>query len=602
MRQILHVTLASLLLYIGSSMSAAAERLHAIAMHGTPKYDAGFTHFDYVNPDAPLGGLLKLGHIGSFDSLNPFIVTGVRPGGLNAVYQTLMSRSKDEPFTLYGNIAKTIEVAPDRSWIIFHLDPKAQFSNGNHITAEDVLFTFKTMRDKGRPNVRTYYRRVIAAEILDPLSVKFTFEEEGRWEMPLIMGLMIVLSKESFSDRDFSQTTLTPFMGSGPYLIEEVDTGRRITYRRDPDFWGWHLPQYKGRYNFEFVHHDYFRDDGVALEAFKAHSLSARFETDALKWQNAYDPDAKDGFIKSEPVLKIPAPMLAMVFNTRRSQFADRRVREALTYAFDFEWINANILQSAYKRTHSYFENSPLAAKGNITDGEHEILSPFAKDLPKEVFDNTFALPANDGSGRSRENMRKARDLLKKAGWTIQYGLLHNRETGEPFNIEFLINNGDYTRLISPYQRKLEMLGIQTTIRQMDTASYQNRLTNFDFDMIINSWGQSLSPGNEQAFYWSQRAAETPGTRNYPGIRMKSVDEMIARVSTAKTRQELVNAARALDRILLWGHYVIPLYYTDHQWVAHWPEIHLPKTPSYWGTSPDLWWYSKVDEQGPLRP
>ncbi|MCC3304103.1 extracellular solute-binding protein [Sneathiella sp. HT1-7] len=571
----------------------AAEKHHAIAMHGEPKYPAGFLHFDYVNPGSPIGGTLRLSDIGSFDSLNPFLLKGVTPRGLSDVYQTLLERSRDEPFTLYANIAEAIEVAPDRSWIAFHINPKARFSNGTPITAEDVLSSYETLREQGRPNVQLYYRKVTKADILSPLSVRFAFEEEGRFEMPLIMGLMSVLPKSELLETSFDKTSLTPLIGSGPYLVEKIEPGRRIIYRRNENFWGWHLPQNKGRHNFGRIIYDYFRDDDVALEAFKSHNIDARFESNAAKWTASYGWQSGAEYKRSTPKLSIPAPMLAFVFNTRHKKFADLRVRKALTHAFDFEWVNANILHSLYKRTHSFFENSPLAAKGIIKDAERDVLSPFADELPEAVFNDAFSLPKTDGSGRARVNLKIARQLLLSAGYKIKDGILTHQETGRPFEIEFLINNTDYVKMISPFQRNLELLGIQSNIRQIDTASYQNRLTEYEFDIIINSWGQSLSPGNEQAFYWSRNAAETPGTRNYPAIRLAAVDAMIEQIATAQDRATLVNAARALDRVLLNGHYVIPLYYTDEKWLAHWPEIKLPAVPSYWGTSADLWWYEK---------
>ncbi|USG61109.1 extracellular solute-binding protein [Sneathiella marina] len=598
MRPFLISLLIPFALFAAALPVTGAEKLHALAMHGAPKYPAGFPHFDYVNPDAPRGGTLRLGRIGSFDSVHPFILKGVKPEGWRNTFQPLMTRSKDEPFTLYANLAETIEIAEDRSWIIFNINPKARFSNGDPVTAEDVLFSYETLRDKGRPNVRTYYKKATEVALTGPLSIKFTFgEEEGRWEMPLIMGLMSVISKAEFESRDFEKTSLSPFIGSGPYIFDKVEPGRRVSYKRNPDFWGWDLPQNKGRHNFDTLIYDYFRDDGVALEAFKAHTLDARFESDAGKWIDAYSArsGSNESFVKTEPKLQIPAPMLAMVFNTRRDKFADRRVRIALTQAFDFEWVNANILQSVYKRTDSFFENSSLASKGPISSAERELLSPFAEELPTDVFDSEFSLPVTDGSGRNRQNLRTARKLLAEAGWEIEDGTLRSTATGEAFTIEFLVNNNDYVKLIAPFQKNLQTLGITTNIRQSDTASYQNRLNDYDFDMIINSWGQSLSPGNEQAFYWSRTAAETPGTRNYPAIRLAAVDEMIALIASAKTREQLENATLALDRMLLWGYYVIPLYHTDSQWFAHWPEIRLPPSPSFWGTSADLWWHEAVD-------
>lgn len=583
-----------IVLILGSGgLTKAGERQHAIAMHGEPKYPRQFQHFDYVNPDAPIGGTLRLSAIGSFDSLNPFLLKGVSPRGLGDVYQSLLERSRDEPFTLYANIAESIEVAPDRSWIIFHINSNARFSDGTPVTAKDVHFSFETLRDQGRPNVQSYYRKVTSAEILSRLTIRFAFEEEGRFEMPLIIGLMSVLPKSVLTKTDFEKTSLTPLIGSGPYLVEKVEPGRRIIYRRNKNFWGWQLPQNRGRFNFERVIYDYFRDDDVALEAFKSHNIDARFENSATKWTSAYGWHSGAEYRKSTPNLKIPAPMLAFVFNTRREKFSDLRVRQALTHAFDFEWMNANILHGLYRRTHSYFENSPLAAKGTINDAERELLSPFADELPAAVFEERFRLPVTDGSGRARDNLKEAQRLLLAAGYRIENGVLTHQQSGQPFEIEFLINNTDYIKLISPFQRNLDLLGIRSNIRQIDTASYQNRLTGYDFDMIINSWGQSLSPGNEQAFYWSRNAAKTPGTRNYPGIRLASVDAMVERIATARDRDTLVHAVRALDRVLLAGYYVIPLYYTDEQWLAHWPEIQLPPTPSYWGTGPDLWWHTK---------
>ena len=587
-----HLLLFLLLTATTGALAGEPAERHAIAMHGEPKYPPGFSHFDYANPDAPVGGHLRLGAIGGFDSLNPFILKGVAPDGLTNVYQPLLERSRDEPFTLYANIARTIMVAPDRSWITFNLDPAARFSDGTPITAEDVLFSFETLRDKGRPNVQSYYKKVTEAEILSPTAIRFAFEEAGRYEMPLIMGMMSVLPKAAFKTTEFERSTLTPFIGSGPYLIEKVDAGRRIIYRRNENFWGWHLPQNKGRFNFETLTYDYFRDDDIALEAFKAGTIDARFETDAGKWANAYgQAGQKAPFLKSTPRLSIPAPMLALVFNTRLEKFRDIRVRKALTYAFDFEWMNAHILHGLYKRTQSFFENSPLAATGPIQDAERELLIPFADELPPEIFTDSFHLPITDGSGRARDNLRIAQELLSDAGYEVRGGQLVNTVDGRPFEIEFLINNNDFVRLITPFQRHLDTLGINSKIRPVDTASYQNRLNDYDFDMIINNWGQSLSPGNEQAFYWSRQAARTPGTRNYPGIHLAAVDALIERIATAQDRITLETAVRALDRVLLFGYYAVPLYYTDGLWLAHWPQIHLPPTPSFWGTTADLWWY-----------
>ncbi|TNE36577.1 MAG: ABC transporter substrate-binding protein [Alphaproteobacteria bacterium] len=593
MSRVLYLALL-LILPLFTGAARAEPPRHALAMHGAPKYAQNFTHFDYANPDAPKGGELRLGIIGSFDSLNPFILQGVAPAGLDHVYQRLMSRSRDEPFTLYGNLAETYEMPEDRRSIIFNIDPRARFSDGKPVTAEDVFFSYQLLREKGRPNARSYYRKVRKAEILGPLRIRFEFEEDGHWEMPLIMGLMTVLPRHDIDPDTFDKSTLTPFVGSGPYMIEKVEPGRRIIYKRNPDFWGRDLPVNRGRFNFNRVIYDYFRDDDIAMEAFKAHSLDARFESEAGKWKNAYfGPNgAKAPWVKTEPKLGLPTPMLGLVFNTRREEFRDIDVRKALSYAFDFEWLNDKILHGLYKRSTSFFENSPLAGNGKITAAEKKLLQPFRDELPKALFTESFVLPKSDGSGRNRTNLRIARKLLRDAGWHYRDGALRNDRTGAPFKIEFLVNNSEYVRLITPYQKNLEILGIETAIRLMDSAGYQNRLNNYDFDMIVNEWGQSLSPGNEQFFYWSRAAAKTPGTRNYPGIDLAVVDQLISDIISARTREGLVTTAQALDRVLLFQHYVIPLYYTDRQWLALWPDIKIPEHPSLWGTRPDLWWYS----------
>ncbi|MEH6403556.1 MAG: extracellular solute-binding protein [Sneathiella sp.] len=573
----------------------------SLSMHGAPKYKENFTHFSYVNTNAPKGGSLHLGTVGSFNSLNPYLIKGVPAAGLGLVYQSLLSRSRDEAFSLYANIAQSFDIAPDRRWIIFKIDPRARFSDGTRLTAKDVLFSYKTLRKEGRPNHRHYYAKVDEAEILDEGRIRFSFKGEDVWELPLIMGLMPVLSSAHYAVNKFGKTTLNPAPGSGPYSIDKVHAGRRIIYKRNEKFWGRSLPQFKGRYNFDRIIYDYFRDTDVALEAFKAGTLDMRFESDPGKWTASYQSAKPDkDYQKESRTLQIPAPMKALVFNTRRALFADRQVRQALSLAFDFEWLNRNILHGAYKRTTSFFQNSPLAAMGPPRAEEISLLSPYKSELPSEIFKNEFTLPISDGSGRDRKNLKKARQLLEGAGWRLTNGSLTHKDTAQKFEFELLLQNTQEVKLLASYRQNLSRLGIKTNIRLIDTASYQNRLTDYDFDMIIATWGQSLSPGNEQSFYWSQAAADTSGSRNYPGIKLKSVDFLITRIRNARTYESLKTSTRALDRALLFGHYAIPLYYTDQQWLYRWPHIMFPKKTSYYGIGPDVGWYRSIDE-GPLK-
>lgn len=570
----------------------------ALTMHGAPKYDQNFTQFSYVNPVAPIGGTLRSAAVGSYNSLNPYIIKGLPARGLGLIYQSLLSRSRDEAFSLYANIAKSIEIAPDRKWIIFSVDAKARFSNGTAVTVNDILFSYKTLRKEGRPNHRQYYSNVQSAMILDKSRIKFTFRGDNIWEMPLIMGLMPVLSADYYEKHSFGQTTLTPPLGSGPYTIAKLDAGRQITYKRNPDFWGWHLPQFKGRYNFETIVFNYFRDSDVALEAFKSGDIDVRFESDPGKWFESLKTDSKtsQSFKKEEITLKIPAPMKAMVFNTRREIFDDIKTRQALTLAFDFEWINKALLYGAYERTTSFFQNSSLASGNLPSPSEIELLDAYREELPPSLFNTVFRAPNSDGSGRNRANLKAARNLLKMAGWTLRDGQLQHSKSGKKFQFEILVRDSRNLKILSAFKQTLNRLGITVTLRLLDSASYQNRITDFDFDMMIAQWGQSLSPGNEQSFYWSSSAAKTPGSRNYPGIQLKSADHLITLIKTARTKEDLKTAVHALDRVLLWGHYTIPLFHLKNQWIAHWPYIRLPIKTSFYGSGLDVWWHSPIDE------
>lgn len=574
-------------------------------MHGAPKYAPDFTHFDYVNPDAPKGGTLKLGVTGSFDSLNPFIVRGdpalgLNTGYLSLVYESLLTRSWDEPFTLYGLIAESINVPDDRSSITFNLNPKAHFSDGTPITADDVMFSFTTLRDQGRPNHRIYYKKVEKAEIFDTHTIKFTFKRDADGsidrEMPLIMGLMPVLPKHDWKGRDFDQTSLRIPVGSGPYKVSQVDPGRSIVFMRDPDYWGRDLPVMRGLYNFGTIRIDYYRDDSIALEAFKAGAFDLRRETDANKWATAYDfPAAEDGRVKLE---RIPhhrtEPAEGFIFNTRRALFKDRVLRAALAYAFDSGWINRNLFQGQYHRTESFFPNSELAAPALPEGKELEILNHYRAQLPPEIFTSPVAPPSTDGSEENlRDNLLKASAMLRKAGYTMRDNQLYT-STGQPVQFEILLNDPAQEKIALVWARSLARLGVIARVHAVDSAQYQERLAAFDFEVTANKWINSLSPGNEQMFFWGSAAADQPGSRNYAGVKDPVVDALAAAIPAAKTREDLVAATHALDRVLMAGDYMVPFYYLGADDIAYWTSrLHHPAAIPLYGTILESWWGSR---------
>ena len=563
----------------------------ALAMHGEPAYPAAMSHFDYVNPDADIGGDLRLTAIGTFDSLNPYIIKGVSAQGLGLIYESLMERGQDEPFTLYPLIAETIEVANDRSWIVFHLNPAARFQDASPVTAADVLFTWRTLRDRGRPHTRTYYAQVVEATALDDHTVRFAFRE-GNWEMPLIMGLMPVLSEQYFGNHAFDRTSLEAPLGTGPYVVGEVQPGQRIVYVRDPDYWGWDLPVNRGRYNFNRITFTYFRDANTALQAFLAGDADARFEDDATRWATAYvTPAVERGDIVVEEVGHgRPSGLPALVFNERRGPFGDIRVREALGLAFDFTWTNANLLHGAYRRTTTMFDNSELGATGLPEGLELELLEPYRDQLPPELFTEVFSLPETDGSGQLRSQLQAARDLLAQAGWLIVDGNLTHTSGGQRFRFEILLDEPRWERILLPYVRNLERLGITARLRTVDSAQYELRRASFDYDAVVHHWGQSLSPGNEQYVYWSSAAAASEGSRNYAGVADPVVDALIDVLVDARSRAELVAAARALDRVLLWGRHAMPLFHREADNIARWTSIQRPDISPLYGPDITTWW------------
>ena len=572
----------------------AAEPVHAIAMHGTPKYVAGFTHFDYVNPDAPKGGAFNLGVLGGFDSLNPLIVKGVSARGIREhTLESLLGRSLDEPFSLYGLLAQTVEVDDERTYVEFTLNPAARFSDGAPVTQEDVLFSWELLKTKGRPNHRSYYSKVARAEKVGERGVRFTFGGDVDREMPLIMGLMPILAKHAIDPGTFEQTTLQPLIGSGAYIAEEIDPGGSVIFRRNPDYWGRDLPVMRGKSNFDSIRYEYFRDNNTLFEAFKKGLYDARPEDDPTRWATAYDfPAVTDGRVVVETFeTGVPKGMSAFVFNTRRKPFDDIRVREALIRLFDFEWINRTLYHGLYARTQSYFEGSELSSVGRAaTQAERALLAGWSEGVRGDILDGSFRLPETDGSGRDREGLRAALDLLKAAGFETRQGQLVDPQSGQPFAFELLVANKEQERLALSYSRSLKRAGITASVRLVDAAQFERRRISYDFDMIQNFWFASLSPGNEQTFYWGSDAARIDGTRNYAGIANPAVDAMIQALLAARERSDFVDAVRALDRVLISGAYMIPLFHLPRQWMARKAWIGVPGTVSLYGYDFDTWW------------
>jgi len=569
-----------------------------IAMHGAPKYQNGFAHFDYVNSDAPKGGTLRLNANGSFDSTNPFIVFGQPVAYLTLVYESLMTRSWDEPFALYGLLATSIEVPEDRASIIFNLNPKAKWSDGQPVTADDVLFSFTTLRDKGRPNHRTYYKKVAKAEKLDERRIKFTFthETDGRIdrEMPLIMGLMPILPKHIWENRDFEKTSLVIPMGSGPYKVSKLDPGRSILYTRAPDYWGKDLPVQKGLYNFDEIRIDYYRDESVALEGFKANQFDLRREFNPNKWATAYDfPAVKDGRVKQEQFEHHrPEPAAGFVFNTRRDPFHDPALRAALEYTFDSGWINKNLFHSQYHRTESFFPNSELAAPSMPEGKELEILNKYRTQLLPEIFTAPVKPPSTDGGEESlRGNLLKARAILQTAGYIWKEEMLYAPQATAPVTFEIMLADPSEEKIALTWARALKRIGITPRVHTVDSAQYQARLASFDFDVTSYKWINTLSPGNEQVFFWGSAAADQKGSRNYPGVKDSVVDALANAIPATATREDLVATTHALDRVLMAGHYTIPFYYLGVDDIAYWTtHLFYPSPPPLYGTVLESWW------------
>ena len=575
---------------------------HALTLGDTPKYPPDFKHLDYVNPDAPKGGSVKYAGVGSYDSFNPYIVGG-DPAGLAGLYETLTTQVDDDTLSEYGLIAASMEVAKDNSWIIFNLRPEARWHDGKPITADDVVFSFNTLKEKGAPFYRFYYANVTKVEAVDPHRVKFTFASANNRELPVIMGQLAVLPKHFWEGKKFDEPSLEEPLGSGPYKLKSFEAGRSVTMERVPDYWGKDLPVNIGTDNYDIVRTDYYRDPTVLLEAFKAGAFDFRVENSAKQWATGYEsPALREGRFKLERIESDnPQGMQGYSMNLRRPQFQDPRVRQAMILAFDFEWSNKTLFFGQYTRTRSYFQNSDMEAKGLPSPEELKILEPLRGKIPDEVFTTEYNPPVSDGSGTNAENLAKAALLLDEAGWKLDGGT--RMKDGKPFEFEFLLQAGDASeRIVQPYVKSLQRLGIKGTTRAVDAAQYQKRSEDFDFDMITSLFPQSLSPGNEQRDFWGSEAADMSGSRNEIGIKDPVIDQLLEELIHAPNRAQLVIYCRALDRILQWRHYVVPNFHMGAFRVAYWDKFGRPAKlpePTY-GIGLAGWWIDPAKEQALL--
>ena len=584
------ILILSILCHLSSiCYTHAAE---AIAMQGESALQPGFTSFPYANPNAPKGGTVRIGIAGTFNSLNDWIIKGDPAAGLDLTTDRLMARNWNEPFSLYPLVAESVTMPPSRDWIEFTLNPAARFHDGTPITVADVLFTFETLKAHGPPVSRRVYGEVASTARTGPATVRFTLKAGHDRETPLILALMPVFSAADWQGKDFERTTLVPPLGSGPYRVAAVEPGRSITYSHVPDYWAADLPSRRGQFNFDSLRYDYYRDDSIALEAFRAHAIDFRREFDPTRFATGYQfPAITNGQARAEilPNRK-PAAYRALVFNTRRPLFADRRVRQALGLAFDFETADHSLFHDAYKRLDSLFTNSELAATGLPDAAEQGLLQ--VDDVPSEARGAAWQPSATNGTGPAgaRANLQQADQLLTAAGWIVQAGQRVNATTGQPFTFEILLVDPADERLMLAFQHSLATLGIAARVRTVDQAQYTGRLEEFDFDMLVHRYAMSLSPGNEQAIYWGSAAATTKGSRNYAGIASQTIDRLVDLIGNSTTRTELLNAAHALDRLVMWGCYTIPLGYTPGDMVGYWQPLQHPDTMPAYGVQLDAWW------------
>ena len=583
---------------VAGTVGVAVAITHGAAMHGDLKYPAGFSHFEYVNPEAPKGGTVRLGAQGSFDTFNSFIIKGNSAAGMGFMYDNLMAGSSDEAFSQYGMLAEKVHMPENRSWVAFTLRKEARWHDGKPVSAEDVIWTFNTLVTKGTPFYRFYYGNVSEVIKTSERTVRFNFKPGENRELPLILGQLTVLPKHYWDGKDFNKTTLTPPLGSGPYKIEKFEAGRSITLKRVDDWWGKDLPVNKGQYNFERIRYDYYRDSTIALEAFKAGEFDYRAENSSKAWATAYKiPNVDKGLIKLEKISHDRSSgMQGLVYNTRRTIFKDKAVRQALAYAFDFEWSNKNLFYGQYTRTRSYFDNSELAATGLPGPDELALLEPFRGKIPDEVFTTEYNPPKNATPGKIRKGLRTASKILKAAGWIIKDKKRVNAKSGVELKFEIILSSPISERIILPFVKNLERLGVTATVRTIDTSQYRRRMDTQDFDMLIGVFGQSMSPGNEQRSFWGTKAADLEGGRNLIGIKDPVIDALIEKIIAASSRKDLVTAVKAIDRVLQWGHYLIPQFHANFDRIAYWDKFGRPKITPTEGNQFVSWWVDAKKE------
>ena len=587
---------------LGAALLAAAPPAYAemgppvgaIAMHGEPALNTDFTHLPYANPDAPKGGRLDLAYLGAFDSLNPYNVKALSTaqGLVGNVYQSLMARSDDEPFTLYGLIAQSLETDPARDRVVFHLNPAAHFSDGSPITSADVLFTFNLLKAKGRPQQRAAYSLVRSVDAPDERTVRFDLSGANDRELPLTLAIMPVLSRAHTDAEQFEDQTLQIPVASGPYRVAEVEPGERLVLQRDPNYWARDLPIAKGLYNFDTIRIDYFRDANSMFEAFKAGLIDYRVEDNVTRWRSEYDfPAAKDGRVVTAAIPNgLPKGVSGFAFNTRRRTFADARVREALAGMFDFEWINANLYAGAYRRSEGFFDDSELSSVGRpASDRERALLAPFPGAVRDDVMEGRWRAPESDGTGRDRAAARRALDELENAGYVLEDGRLMDAR-GTPLAFEIMVKDREEERLALAYARNLARVGVAASVRLVDEVQFQRRRTRFDFDMMLGAWTASPSPGNEQRGRWASASANAEGAYNIAGAASPAIDAMIAAILAAESSEDFVAAVRALDRILISGFYIVPLYYAPEQWIAYSGKLGRPDVTPLFGVDLAAWW------------
>lgn len=592
-------------LFGASAMPGLAAPVHAIAMHGEPALPPDYKHFGYVNPDVKKGGHIAYGVVGTFDNLNPFILKSMRttargmwdPEFGNLVYESLMQRSRDEAFTMYGLVAETVEWDDDRTFIQFNLNPKARWADGVQITPEDVIFSFELLRDKGRTPFNRRLEGVEKVEKVGERSVRFTFNDKADRETPLLIaGYSPILPKHAIDVENFDRTSLALPLGSGPYKVKEVKPGEKIVFARDPNYWGKDLPSKVGFDNYDEISVEYFLQDNSLFEAFKKGEIDLYQEGNPTKWARGYDfPAALSGEVVKDAITpRTPSGMLGFVFNTRRPLFQNRDLRKALTLVFDFEWVNRSLFENAYKRTESYWQNSELSSMGVPADArEREIAGAAISRIEPDILAGTYLLPKTDGSGRDRKVLREALDLFHKAGYAISDGRMTDK-AGAPLSFEIMTQNADQEKLALAYQRFLAALGVRATIRTVDDSQYQSRSQTFDYDVIVKAYPASLSPGIDQVSYWGSISRDRPGSSNFAGVADPDVDRIIEAMLTARTSEDFRSAVRLHDRMLLSNYYVVPLYHLGEQWVAHSRHIARPDTVPLYGFQFPTWWDARA--------